>query len=123
MGKMISFRRLNTLFRMCLVPVASAVCLGQTPEQPERQPVAVGGAGTIPVAAAEFEIKPRLELHLPSVGKLITETQGSHAGVFVTRLGRMLMEMAVRPRRELRRRKPPPSPGRSPAGRIRPSTR
>ena len=94
MGRTISFKRLNNALKICLVPLAAAVCPGQTPEQPEPPPPVVGGADPIAVAAAESEIRPRLELHLPSVGKLITETQRSHAGVFATRLGRMMLEMA-----------------------------
>ena len=56
--------------------------------QPSTAPAAPG-----PAADEQVVIKPRFELHVPSLHRLVSEAHRSHSGPLAVHLGRMLIEM------------------------------
>ncbi len=74
--------------------VISAVCVAQTGENAESVPASVTRTDARPTALSETALKPRLELHIPSIQTLITDAQRSHTGVLLAPLLRLASEMA-----------------------------
>lgn len=79
-----------------LVLMLPAYCAAQTDEEVNAATPAPASATPEALNVSEPQIKPRLELHIPSTGKLTTEANRSHSGVFLRSLGRVVSEMASR---------------------------
>ncbi|HEY3245535.1 MAG TPA: hypothetical protein VGM03_19505 [Phycisphaerae bacterium] len=80
------WRATPALLGMMLAPVAAA--------QSERERIFAPLTASAESTAAEPAVKPRLELHVGSVSRLISEFGRSHAGVFAEQLGRTFQEVS-----------------------------
>lgn len=75
------------------VLAVSSVCLAQS-EPPAEVASSTPDRPTAVAAAGEAQVKPRFELHVPSVRRLIAEVRRSHTGLFTAHFGNILREMA-----------------------------
>ena len=75
-----------------LTLVVPVVCLGQA--EIEETTTETTASGTALGAEPQVELKPRLELNVPSVEALVNAVGRSHSGVFVGTLARTVREVA-----------------------------
>jgi hypothetical protein len=84
---------LRVLLTACVVLAAAAPARTQTTSAPASESVATQEPPAPAAAPDQPEIRPRFELYVPSLHKVVSAARESNAGVLLAPLGRMLFEM------------------------------